>query len=251
MKRPRILDHLAGLAILWLCAGSPAIAAEVRVAVASNFTTAAREIVAAFEVRSGHEVTLAFGSTGKHYAQIRNGAPMDVLLAADERRPRLLEEGGSAVRGSRFTYAVGRLVLWSPRPGIVVDGPSVLEGGDFRHLAIGNPKLAPYGAAAQEVLEALSLWDGLQPRIVRGENIAQTLQFIDSGNAELGFIAASQLTDERRSEGSFWEVPQDLHSPIGQQAVLLRITPAATEFMTFLGGDEAREILRRNGYGVP
>jgi molybdate transport system substrate-binding protein len=237
-------------ALAWAPASS-VVAAEVRVAVASNFVGAAREIETVFEAGSGHELKLAFGSTGKHYAQIVNGAPMDVLLAADEVRPRLLEERGAGIVGSRVTYARGRLVLWSPRSDFVVQGPATLEQGAFRHLAIANPRHAPYGVAAREVLEALGLWDRLQPRIVRGENIAQALQFVDSGNAELGLIAASQLTAERRATGSFWEIPDELFQPIDQQAVLLRDEPASREFLEFLGGDEAAEIIRRHGYGVP
>jgi molybdate transport system substrate-binding protein len=226
-------------------------AADVRVAVASNFATAIKEIAPVFEARFDHEVNLVFGSTGKHYAQVRNGAPLDVLLAADKLRPRLLEDEGMAVPGSRFTYARGRLVLWSPRAGYVDQQGRVLEGDDFRHLAIASPKLAPYGAAAREVLEVLGVWDRLQRRIVRGENIAQALQYVESGNAELGFIATSQLTPEHRQTGSLWMVPQDLYSPIEQQAVLLRDTPAAREFLAFLESDEAVGIIQRMGYEAP
>jgi molybdate transport system substrate-binding protein len=239
------------VAVVALVASGSARAGEIRVAVASNFSFAARQLEDAFEARTEHDVKLAFGSTGKHYAQILNGAPVDVLLAADERRPRLLEEDGQCVAGSRFTYARGRLVLWSPRAGYVDRQGRVLEAGDFRHLALANPRLAPYGAAAREVLEALGHWKSLGKRIVRGENIAQALQFVDSGNAELGFIAAAQLTPERRANGSWWEVPEELYTPIDQQAVLLEDTPAAREFMAFLGSGEAKELIRQNGYQVP
>ena len=250
MRKPAILPWLF-VAVMARMVALPAVAAEVRVAVASNFVGAAREIEQVFEARSGHDLKLAFGSTGKHYAQIVNGAPMDVLLAADEERPRLLEEQGAGIAGSRVTYARGRLVLWSPLSDFIADGPAALEQGAFRHLAIANPKHAPYGVAAQEALEALGLWERLQPRIVRGENIAQALQFVDSGNAELGLIAASQLTAERRAAGSFWEIPDELFLPLDQQAVLLRDEPASREFLEFLGGDEAAEIIRRHGYVVP
>lgn len=250
LKSPEILHRLFVTVLACLAAAGVAVAAEVRVAVASNFASAAKEIEAAFEARSGHDVKLVFGSTGKHYAQIVHGAPVDVLLAADERRPRRLEEESGAARG-RMTYAQGRLVLWSPKPGLIEDGRTLLESGEFRHLAIANPRHAPYGMAAREVLEALGLWDRLQPRIVRGENIAQALQFVDSGNAELGLIAASQLTPERRDSGSFWEIPSELSAPFDQQAVLLRDEPAAREFFEFLAGDEAAAIIRRHGYGIP
>ena len=250
MKQRLLFERFAIAAVLLLCAGSVR-AGDISVAVASNFAGAAEVLEASFERRTDHEVKLVLGSTGKHYAQIRNGAPLDVLLAADEQRPTLLEAEGAAVRGSRFTYARGRLVLWSAKGGYVDSKGRVLEEGDFRHLAIANPRLAPYGVAAKEVLEALGLWRALERRIVRGENIAQALQFVDSGNAELGFIAASQLTAERRTEGSYWEVPETLHSPIEQQAVLLRDTSAARDFLTFLAGDEAIDIIRRSGYEAP
>ena len=245
----KLASGIGGIAFL-LLAGAPASAEDVSVAVASNFAAAARQIEATFEEATGLEVALAFGSTGKHYAQIVNGAPMDVLLAADARRPKLLEDEGLAIPGSRFTYAIGRLVLWSPHPEYVDSQGRVLSQGTFRHLAIANPRLAPYGEAAREVLEELELWDVLEGRMVRGENIAQALQYVDSGNAELGFIAASQLTAERQARGSFWRVPSELYSPTEQQAVLLRDTRAAREFLAFLESDEAREIIRRNGYEV-
>jgi len=250
MKQRLPFERFTIAGIFLLAAGS-ALAGEARVAVASNFAATAKALEISFEQQTDHEVRLVFGSTGKHYAQIRNGAPVNVLLAADEWRPRLLEEEGVAVRGSRFTYARGRLVLWSSEAGYVDGEGRVLEEGDFRHLAIANPKLAPYGAAAQEVLETLDLWDQLGKRIVRGENIAQALQFVDSGNAELGFVAAAQVSPERRTSGSRWVVPETLHSPIDQQAVLIRDEPAARDFLLFLGSDEAKEIIRRSGYEVP
>ncbi len=250
MKQRVSFERFAIAAVLLLAAGSVR-AGDVSVAVASNFAAAASALETSFERKTDHQVRLVLGSTGKHYAQIRNGAPLDVLLAADGRRPMLLEEGGAAVRGSRFTYARGRLVLWSRVSGYVDGEGQVLERGDFRHLAIANPGLAPYGLAAREVLEALGLWRALERRIVRGENVAQALHFVDSGNAELGFIAASQLTAERRTEGSYWEVPQALYSPIEQQAVLLRDGSAARDFLAFLGSDEGVEIITRSGYEVP
>ena len=228
------------------------VAAEIRVAVASNFAAAARSIVERFEAATDHEVTLAFGSTGKHYAQIENGAPFDAFLAADIRRPELLEVEGLALPGSRFTYAVGKLLLWSHEPGYVDSEGEVLERGVFRHLAIANPKLAPYGKAAQEVLQARGLWEELGGRLVRGENIGQTFQFVSSGNAELGFVAYSQVKRPRQPiEGSYWEVPEALYAPIEQQAVLLRENQAARAFLSFVRGDEAVKIIRDFGYETP
>ena len=227
-------------------------AEEIRVAVASNFIGAAKSIAEQFQARTDHIVTLISGSTGKHYAQIRNGAPFDVFFAADARRPELLEQEGLALPGSRFTYAVGRLVLWSPLEGLVDPEGEVLGEGDFRHLAIANPKLAPYGKAAWEVLQARGLWRGLQGRVVRGENIGQTFQFVVSGNAELGFVALSQLQRPGHSAaGSFWLLPQALYAPIRQQALLLSSNQAAQDFMDFVKNTESRAIIRAHGYDTP
>jgi molybdate transport system substrate-binding protein len=228
------------------------LAAEIRVAVASNFADAVEAISARFEARGGDKVTLIVGSTGKLYAQIRHGAPFDAFFAADADRPRLLEDEGAAVPGSRFTYAVGRLVLWSPSPGYVDPAGEVLREGDFRYLAIANPKLAPYGRAAQEVLERRGLWQALQGRTVRGENVGQAFQFVRSGNAELGLVAWSQVSRPGEpTAGSWWEVPQALYAPIEQQAVLLRDDAAARAFLAFVRGEEGRAIIRTYGYGTP
>ena len=241
------------LLILLIIAGAvPVGADEIRVAVASNFAGAAREIASRFEQETGHRAVIASGATGKHYAQITNGAPFDVFLAADAERPERLESSGIALPGSRFTYALGELVLWSPRPGYVDPDGRVLETGDFRHLAIANPKIAPYGRAAREVLTAAGLWEALQPRLVRGENIAQTFQFVGSGNAELGFVAQSQVQrPDRAIYGSRWEVPPSLYTPIVQQAVLLADDAAARAFARYLQSAEARKIIRDFGYGLP
>jgi molybdate transport system substrate-binding protein len=239
----------AACLVLVLVAG--ASADEIRVAVASNFTAAMQAIAARFAEHSGHRVVLAFGSTGRHYAQIVNGAPFDAFFAADARRPGLLEQEGLAVPGSRFTYAQGRLVLWSPRAGYVDAQGAVLDNG-FRHLAIANPRLAPYGRAAEEVLRALGLWSRLSDRLVRGENVAQAFQFVASGNAELGFVAAAQL--KRRGAGmggSQWEVPEALYSPITQQAVLLADKAAARALLAYVRGPAGRELIEQYGYGVP
>lgn len=224
---------------------------EIRVAVASNFAGAMKAIVAAFEAGAEHEVTLSFGSTGKHYAQIVNGAPFDAFFAADVSRPELLEEEGVALPGSRFTYAIGKLVLWSPRADYVDADGKIIEQGDFRYLAIANPKLAPYGRAAVEVLRARALWEGLDKRIVRGENIGQTFQFVQTGNAELGFVAYAQVRRrDRPVDGSQWLIPQSLYTPIEQQAVLLTESEAAREFLSFIRGSEASNIIRAHGYEV-
>lgn len=255
MTRPerggrRMNRWLRGLLLLFLVTGSGLpVADEIRVAVASNFAEAARRLATAFEAESGHRVTLVIGATGKLYAQIHHGAPFDAYLAADRRRPERLEREGLARPGSRFTYALGELVLWSPRPGYVDPEGRVLEAGEFRHLAIANPRLAPYGRAAREVLEALGLWQRLQGRMVRGENIGQAFQFVRSGNAELGFVARSQLGGAEA--GSRWPVPSDLHAPIVQQAVLLKEKPAARAFLAFLRGRRGRAIITDQGYRLP
>lgn len=244
------LYRQALLLALLLPAGLPAD--EIRVAVASNFRPALAAAAERFQHASGHVVTLIPGSTGKHYSQIRNGAPFDAFFAADSERPLRLEREQRCVPGSRFTYAVGRLVLWSPDAGLVDPDGKVLASGRFRHLAIANPDLAPYGEAARAVLRSLGLWESLAPRLVRGENIAQAFQFVISGNAELGFVARSQLEEPGRDfDGSSWQPPPDLYPPIEQQAVLLRETPAGRAFMIFMQGKEARAIVRAYGYDSP
>ena len=240
------------LLLVSLLGSSQASAEEARIAVASNFADTARELAEYYERKSGHTITLAFSSTGKHFAQISNGAPYAAFLAADSRRPELLVEKGLALPGSRFTYAIGRLVLWSPRVGLVDANGSVLAGHDFRYLAIANPRLAPYGRAARQVLQRLGLWLPLQERMVRGENIGQAYHYVLSGNAELGFIARSQLVEmNSMHEGSSWLVPASMHDPIEQQAVLLRDTDAARGFFSFLRSEAARGIIRQHGYETP
>lgn len=241
------------IAVLALAFAATARAEETQVAVAANFTAPAKLIAAEFEKETGHKAVLAFGATGKLYAQIKNGAPFEVLLAADDRTPAKLEEEGMAVRDSRFTYAVGQLVLWSARPDLVDEEGEVLEKGDFKHLAIANPKTAPYGAAAIETLTALKLLEALTPKLVQGENIAQTHQFVVSGNAELGFVALSQVwKDGKLTSGSAWVVPEALHTPIRQDAVLLNSgagNAAAVAWLDFLKGEKAREVIHAFGYG--
>lgn len=226
-------------------------AEEIRVAVAANFSGAAKAVSSRFEANGDHRVTLVFGSTGKHYAQIHNGAPFDLFFAADARRPELLEEAGLCVAGSRFTYAQGRLILWSARDDYVDPEGRILRS-DFHHLAIANPQHAPYGRAARETLEALGLWNHVQKRLVRGENIGQTFHFANSGTAELAFVAYSQIrVPGVLASGSYWEVPLSMYGPIYQQAVLLRNTPAARAFLEFVQSDEAKEIIRGYGYIIP
>jgi molybdate transport system substrate-binding protein len=214
-----------------------------------------QRIAADFERATGHKALVSTGSTGKFYAQIMNGAPFEVLLSADEPTPKRPEAQGAAVVGSRFPYAIGRLVLWSARAGFVDAGAEVLRKGDFRHLALANPKTAPYGAAAMQTMEHLKLLETLAPRFVQGENIAQAHQFVASGNAELGFVALSQVwRDGRIAEGSGWIVPEALHAPIRQDAVLLargRDRPAALALLRYLRTDAARRIILAAGYELP
>ena len=246
-------QFLAGLLVV--CLSLPAArAAEVKVAVAANFTAPMQKIAAAFALDTGHEAKLTFGATGKFYAQIKNGAPFELLLSADDETPALLERESQAVAGTRFTYAIGRLVLWSRQPGFVDDAGTVLRSGTFKHLALANPKLAPYGAATIEVLNSLGLAATLSPKFVQGENIAQTYQFAATGNAELGFVALSQVwADGRLKEGSAWVVPARLFTPMRQDAIVLKPgqnQPAATALMNYLRGEKARAIIRSFGYDL-
>lgn len=250
MKTKHIRVCLASLAAFLMVPA--ATAAEVSVAVAANFTAPMQRLAADFERDTGHKARLSFGATGKFYAQISHGAPFEVFLSADDETPARLENEGQAVKGSRFTYAIGRLVLWSPQPNRVDAQGAVLEKGDFNRMAIANPKTAPYGAAAIETLTQLGLLTRLQGRFVQGENIAQTHQFVSTGNAELGFIALSQVfKDGQLTGGAAWIVPAKLHSPIRQDAVLLskgRGNPAAEALMQYLRSDKAKVTLRAFGY---
>ncbi len=227
-------------------------AGEVRVAVAANFTAPMQEIVPLFEQASGHKVSVSFGSTGKFYAQIKQGAPYDAFISADSKTPQKLDDDGLTASGSRFVYALGKLVLWSAQPGVVDSKGEVLRKGSYNKLAIGDPKLAVYGIAAQETLEELGLWKAVSPKLVRGENITQTYQFAATGNAELGFIALSQITKGGKvSGGSWWIVPSHYYSPIEQSAVMLSSAkdPEATRaFLAFLKGTQAATVIRSYGY---
>ncbi len=236
-----------------LLAAGGAFAGETTVAVAANAAEVVETLAADFERESGHRVTVTVGSTGKLYAQILHGAPFDVFLAADQERPRLLVEQGLAVEDSQRTYAIGRLVLWSSDAAEPVD-EGVLKGGSFRKLAIANPDLAPYGAAARETLRELGLWENLRPKIVLGENVGQAFAMAASGNAELGFVSLSSALSPRHGrEGSCWEVPEHLHTPIRQDAVLLkraRNNSAARDFHEFLETPAALKIMESFGFAA-
>lgn len=230
---------------------TPAQAEQALVAVAANFVPPFREVAMEFEKSTGHTLRVASGSSGNFYAQIKNGAPFDVFVSADTERPKLLEEDGLGVKDSRVTYAVGRLALWSLTPSLV-KGADTLNSQHFKHLAIANPKTSPYGAAAMQAMQKLGVWDNLQPRIVTGENLGQTMGFIESGNAELGFVALSQVLDPKlKGKGARWDVPTDLHEPIKQDMILLtkgKDNPAARALMEFIGGPQAQAVIRRYGY---
>ena len=229
---------------------------EIKVAVASNFYPAMKEIVLQYELKQSqsfenHNIVLISGSSGKHYAQILNGAPFDIFFSADKVRPILLEKKGISETGTRFTYALGKLVLWSSLDGFV-EKDEQLYINDSRSLAIANPRIAPYGVAAREALISLNLWEDLQSKLVRGENIAQTFQFINSGNAKLGFISYSQLMNPSYPVvGSFWEVPQSLYTPIEQQVVMLKKSLFAKDFLSFIESAESLNIISKYGYDLP
>jgi molybdate transport system substrate-binding protein len=246
--KPMRLFAATGLLLLSL-AGS-ATAGQTNVAVAANFTDAAKEIATAFKEKTGHEAVLSFGSSGQLYTQITQDAPFQILLSADAERPQKAVDDGLGVKDSKFTYSIGKLVLWSKMDGLV-KGEQTLKMGDFTKLSIANPAAAPYGAAAVETMKKLGVYETLSPKIVQGNNISQAFQFIDTGNAELGFVALSQLSGV--TAGSRWMVPQELYSPIKQDAVLLKKgadNEAATAFMTFLKGPEATAIIKKYGYAV-
>ena len=243
MRRSALL-----LGLLLSLAALPAFAAEVSVAVAANFTKPAEDLGKAFTASTGDTVTFSFGATGGLYTQIGQGAPFEVFLAADNQRPARAVSEGLGVEGTVFTYAVGKLALYSPTLDLT-DGAAVLASGNFQHIAIADPATAPYGAAAMEVIDKLGLTASLASRQVTGENISQTLQFVESGNAELGFVALSQVADKSAPE--IWLVPAEDYAPIRQDAVLLRTgeaNPAAAAFLAFLKSDEARAIIEAYGY---
>jgi len=234
---------------------SIARAEEALLAVAANFAEVVKALETQFEDATDHTLTVTTGSTGKLYAQIKNGAPFDILLAADQKRPQLLEAEGDAVPGSRFTYAIGQIVLWSPDPeAVAADGVETLKAGDFDNLAIANPDLAPYGLAAKQTLEHYGLWDALSGTIVMGQNIGQTFSMVATANAQLGFVAKSYVVSPRNEQpGSRWDVPAEAHDPIRQDAVVLKRAadnPATQAFADFLRSNDALKVIRRFGYAV-
>ncbi|MES9992818.1 MAG: molybdate ABC transporter substrate-binding protein [Candidatus Thiodiazotropha sp.] len=244
-----ILALLIGLPSIF----SPVKAEQVMIAVAANFIDASREIARLFEQTTGHTTKISYGSTGKLYSQIEHGAPFELFLAADNQRPARAEEKGLAVPGSRFIYAKGRLVLWSVKPERFGNPEQYLKRGAFNHLALANPKTAPYGLAATQVINRLGLQQQLTPKLVRGESIAQTFQFVATGNAEAGFVALAQIREWEGEAGTLWEIPADYYDPIDQGAVLLKkgeANPAAIAYLQFLRGDTARQVIARYGYGV-
>lgn len=238
--------------LLLAAASLSAAADDVQVAVAANFTAPMKRLAAQFEKESGHKVVLSFGATGKFYSQIVNGAPFDVFLAADDATPLKLEKERAAVAGSRFTYATGKLVLWSAQAGLVDARGEVLKKGDFKKIAIAAPKLAPYGAAAVETMTNLGVMARLEPRLVTGESIGQAFSFVSTGNAELGFVALSQVYEGGKiKSGSAWIVPANLHSPIRQDAVLLKRaedSKASAMLIAFLKTERAKAVIRSFGY---
>ena len=245
----RLLTLTAALAL-----SAAAQAEVVQIAVAANFTAPARALAEIFARTTGHEAKLSFGATGAFYTQIKNGAPFDILLAADDERPIRLEKEGDTVPGSRFTYAIGQLVLWSAKPGLVDGEGAVLKGGNFNKIAVANPKLAPYGAAAVETMDKLGLAAALTPKLVTGESIGQTYNFIATGNAELGFVALAQVLDGGKlKSGSMWVVPAKYHAPIIQDAVILKraaANPAAKAWMALMRSPNTQDFIRSYGYEV-
>ena len=241
--------------ILSLLALATAHADEVQVAVAANFTGPMQVISVLFERETGHKASLAFGATGKFYAQIANGAPFEVLLSADDETPARLVKEGNGVAGSAFTYAIGKVVLWSADPKLIDGKGEVLKKGGFKHIALANPKTAPYGAAALQVMGKLGVAEQLKPLFVQGENISQTHQFVSTGAAELGFVAYSQVIKNGQvGSGSGWIIPGNLYDPIRQDAVILakgKDKPAAIALLKFLKSDKAKEVIRSFGYELP
>lgn len=248
--QPLLSFLLAGLLLMT----SIARADEIPVAVAANFTAPFNKIAAEFEKETGHKVMSSFGSTGKFYAQIKNGAPFEILLAADDETPVKLIKEGAAVAGSQHSYAIGKLVLWSAKPAVVDAQGEVLKGGGFDHIALTNPKLAPYGAAAVETMKKMGVHDSLLPKFVTAETTVQAYQFISSGNSLLGFVALSQVLKDGQIQGSAWVVPANLYTPIRQDAVLL--TPGngkagAAALLKYLQGTKAQAVIRSFGYEIP
>mgnify|MGYP003341640415 CR=1 FL=1 len=249
---PTIISWCRRLAALLLLAPFFVQASEVRVAVAANFAQPMKDIAAVFQSDTGHKISMTPGATGKFYAQISNGAPFDVFLSADDETPRRLAAEGKAVPASQFTYAVGRLALWSPSDSLVDQAGAVLKSDRFQFLSIANPKVAPYGQAAVQVLQKLGLLDKVEKHFVLGESIAQAYQFVATGNAQLGFVALSQIFEQGKlKSGSAWIVPETLHEPLRQDVILLNAakdSAAAQALLNYLKSDKARKIMSAYGY---
>jgi len=245
------------IALALLLFGQVSCAATTLVAVASDFTKPMTEIAAAFEKATGHSAKLSFGSSGKAFAQIQSGAPFEVYLSASEKYPLELEKTGFAVANTHFVYAIGKLVLWSATPGYVDDQGKILTTGNFKHVALADPAHAPYGVVAEDVMKSLGVLDKLRPLFVMGENISQTYQFVSTGNAELGFVGLAQVIDVNSGKigsGSGWIIPDNLHSPFRQMAVLLKTgaeNPAALALVDFLKSPTALAIIEKYGFGLP
>ncbi len=252
----RLLAPLLAAGLL-LTAPLAALADTLNAAVAANFTKTIEEIGAAFKEKTGHEVKFAFGPTGKLYAQIKNGAPFDLFFAADTEKPQALVKEGLVKEGSYFVYARGVLALYSPTLPVKEGYKTILEKAEFNHLALANPKTAPYGVAGEEVLRHLGVYEKVRPKIVNGESIAHAFQYVQTGNAELGFVALSQLVDPQspaHGKGEYWLPPQEMYTPIDQAAVILEraeSNPVAQQFMDFLRSDEGRRVIEKYGYSVP
>ncbi len=240
------------IATLSLIVSTLVSAAEVKVAVAANFAQTLKEISTVFEKDTGHKLAITQGSTGKLYAQISQGAPFEVFLSADDETPEKLITEGKAITGTRFTYAIGRLALWSPKPDLVDEGGQVLKTDKFRYLAIANARVAPYGRAAVQVMQKLGVLASIEPRVVQGESITQTFQFVSTGNAQLGFVALSQINENGKiKSGSAWIVPENMHEQLRQDAVLLnpgKDSAGASAFLNFLKSDKAKKIIAAHGY---
>jgi molybdate transport system substrate-binding protein len=244
-----IYSALLGASLL----NSQVIADEVKIAVAANFTDVTRIIAKLFEEETGHTTKISYGSTGKLYSQIEHGAPFELFLAADTKRPIKAEKEGLAVAGSRFIYAKGKLVLWSIKPEEFKDGETYLKRAKLKHLALANPKTAPYGQAALEVMQSIESLTDLKPKLVKGDSISQTFQFVATGNADAGFVALSQIKAWKGDAGSLWEIPQAYYDSIDQAAVMLQrgaSNPAAIAYLEFLKGKAARDVITEFGYGV-
>lgn len=249
------ITGLIGACIAGILLSVSAQAAEVKVAVAANFAQPMKDIAAEFEKDTGHKLAITQGATGKFYAQITNGAPFEVFLSADDETPAKLVKEGKAVTGTQFTYAIGRLVLWSPDEKLVDQGGAVLKTDRFKYISIANAKVAPYGRAAVQTMQKLGVLSAIEPRVVQGESITQTHQFVTTGNAQLGFVAMSQVWENNRvKSGSGWIVPEDMHEQLRQDIVLLnpgKDSSAATALVNYLKSDKSKKIIERYGYKLP